>query len=634
VDGTARESLENDEGATYLGQIANRASGGHAHTMQAPSCDVPAVPPSPLLALVSASIVHSFSPSWLSRPVCHLADELHLRADRVSRLKASLLGRFEALLDRVLKPGRPRQQRPTESSLRIRSLEALLGVVSEVLRTVSIRKRILQDRLVTGCDRLEREHGISRRDFASTLGLKERTLRSWTERLRKPPKRGSGAPASSSAAEEKDSRLHRAGRLGRFAFDVTLPGLQAMADTSDWELFGVPLKIVAEQDPGARREKLWEAFEVDDHEDSSVILKVLREAAEDKPGLQLLTDQGSPYMSQAVKEACEELEIEHAPQREGSPTEKATLERSFLTVKAALAPLVSLTGKLSEVLPALRNAVLAKAAGKLLIAIFLRGHRLGRRESAIERLTADPVVLEVVAEAQRERAWAEGRSSKLKLEEIHAAYRFPGSVRDFVRAHRRHRVEDIEEAERAMGTKACRCYARRCDRYFAAILRNVAEKNRHWRVKLREQRLADHQSRLDRKRAENERKLREANPEAAIADALDLLARQYRSERGDLAFFGLGPGNGRLASLLRHLQQSEHGTAVDRAEVGWRLWEARNAGQLPERARTIRAAFDKQLAAIRAHAEKRSTPELASDILGLRRSHEDRRPPPGEALRL
>jgi hypothetical protein len=296
-------------------------------------------------------------------------------------------------------------------------------------------------------------------------------------------------------------------------------------------------------------------------------------------------------------------------------------------VKEALAPLTRLTERLSEAIPLLRNAALAKTTGKLLIATFLRVYTLGRRESVVGRLTADPVVLEEVAREQRDRARAESRSVKLKLQEIHAAYYFPGSVKRFVRAHRRHRVEDVEEAERCMRGRACRCYARACDRYFAGTLRNVAEKNAHWRLKLRRQRLTEHQRQLDRERSENERKRREAAPENAIADALDLVARQYRAERGDLLFGGVGPGSGRLAATLSQLQTSDDDAVMDRADVGWKVWEARNAGQPTSRLNAVKTVFDQQVAAILA-GEKRSTPQLASDILGLKRSHEDRRPPP------
>ena len=58
----------------------------------------PVQKPTPLLAVLAASIVASFNPSWLSAPITDLARGQGVRADRISRLKKRLLGPFEALL--------------------------------------------------------------------------------------------------------------------------------------------------------------------------------------------------------------------------------------------------------------------------------------------------------------------------------------------------------------------------------------------------------------------------------------------------------------------------------------------------------------------------------------------------------
>ena len=333
---------ENDKGATYsFGEYQVSRKEVTPYTMRGPSSDVAPAVPSPLLALVAASVVSSFSASWLARPVASLASDLQLRADRVSRLKGKLLRPFESLLDRALARGRQplRSDRAWESKaganagagaleLKVRGLEALLEVARDVMKSVSIRKRVLQDRLVAGRDRLGKDHGLTGRDFARALGLKERTLRYWARRQkqREERKRDSTAnPAGDpppSSLRTASSQPGRAGRLGRFGLDVTLPGLQAMADTTAWNLFDVPLSIVAVQDPGARRERPWESFEVDDHEDHEVVLKAVREAIGEKGGLQLVTDQGTPYVCEAIRQTCEEMEIELAPQKEGTPTEK------------------------------------------------------------------------------------------------------------------------------------------------------------------------------------------------------------------------------------------------------------------------------------------------------------------------
>jgi hypothetical protein len=63
---------------------------------------------------------------------------------------------------------------------------------------------------------------------------------------------------------------------------------------------------------------------------------------------------------------------------------------------------------------------------------------------------------------------------------VHADYHFEQYVsrHAFVRVHRRHALEDIKAAERILRGRACRSGVRRCDLYFAGILRRVAEQGR------------------------------------------------------------------------------------------------------------------------------------------------------------
>ncbi|MEN8150142.1 MAG: hypothetical protein ABFS86_09980 [Planctomycetota bacterium] len=85
-------------------------------------------------------------------------------------------------------------------------------------------------------------------------------------------------------------------RVGGFDLAATLPGLQAMCDTTSLSLFGVPLKVVALQDPGARHERPWEDFAVDTEENHQVVIDVVMAALAGKPGTQAIFDQGTPYM--------------------------------------------------------------------------------------------------------------------------------------------------------------------------------------------------------------------------------------------------------------------------------------------------------------------------------------------------
>jgi len=433
-----------------------------------------------------------------------------------------------------------------------------------------------------------------------------------------------------------EPQRNRSGRLGRFALEVTLPGLQGVADTSDWKLFGVPLKIVACQDPGARNSRFWESFALEDHEDHRIVIDVVKQALDQKPGAQLLTDQGTPYLAKAVEDACERLELEALPQKEAAATEKPTLERSFRTIKDALRPLESLSNLLAEAMPHLNNTLLAKTVGRLLLVAFLRVYAFAERKERDHPLaaSADPVVLECVAEAQREKARAEDRSRKLTLDRIHRAYAFPGSRRGFIRAHRSYPVEDILEAERRMGEKACRCHARLCDRYFAAILRRVAERNGARRRRERRERLDLQESRAQEREAAARTKRKEADPERWVAEALKTLAGQYKPEKGGLLFGGAGPGRGDVRAAGIYLRETDPGAAHDRAEVGWKRWQESQEKADPGRDREVRKSFDRVVKEELGERHTLSTSEVMAAILKRPASDEDPRPPRGSPLRI
>lgn len=541
-----------------------------------------------LLALVAAAIVKAHDPSWLARPVADLARESGVRPERVSRLKAKLLAPFLALLERASRRGRPKKPAPAHGQ-RGRALlrDALLAVAAEIIGHLGVQRRRVQDLVVAARDRLHVEHGLSFRDFCQALGLPERTVRSWAERgpAPAPPP---GPPPSVPAPPSTRG-------VGRFGLEVTLPGLQGMADTTDFSLFGVPLKIVAVQDPGLRRQHLWEAFSLEDHEDHDVIVQVVKDALGDRPGAQLLTDQGTPYLAQAAREAYEELELDHAPQKEATPTEKAPLERSFLTVKAALAPLVALSTRLARAVPALRSPVLAKTLGRILITTFLRVY-LAARDAPEPHRPADPVVLEQLAQAQREKARAETRSVKLALESLFDRYQLEGSRTRFVRAHRHHRVQDVLEAERRMGRRACRCHARVCDRYFAAILAQVARESRVRRERERRERLRRHQALQDHERTRAELQQARSHPEDALARALRLVAMHFQPEKDQLLFGGAGLGRRSLRDTLLHLRNESPEVLLHRVEIGWRKWLA--AGPEPRAIPHVRRVLDDLLAQI------------------------------------
>ena len=160
----------------------------------------------------------------------------------------------------------------------------------------------------------------------------------------------------------------------------------------------------------------------------------------------------------------------------------------------------------------------------LLVATFLRVYAAGRRHLAHPLDGQDPEILRAIVEEQREKARAEDRSVRLFLEATHAEYAMPGSSEAFVRAFRRYPLDDLKEAERRFRAHACRCVVRVCDRYFAAVVRDVNERAARRRAVEREQRVADARARRARDAGAARAAELDAHPERRLFEALDVLA--------------------------------------------------------------------------------------------------------------
>lgn len=581
--------------------------------------------PTPLLALICAAVVKAFRPSWLNGTVAELSAEVGVRPERVSRLWRKLLAPMEALLCRASTRGRRKGRRRSEAERARTRAEALLDVAREVNRRGGARRREVQDFLVAARDRLKREEGISHREFSRALGISERTLRSWVARGAMPPE----TPEPSPPPKEDRPR-----GVGRFDLARTLPDLQVAGDTTDLAVFGVPLKVVAFQDPGRRHLTPWASFLVESKENHEIVLEALESAIGDRSGIQVVVDQGTPYMAEAVKIACEELELLHEPQKESTPTDKATLERSFGVVKHFLGPLLGLTAKLAEAVPALKDAELAKAFGRLLLGTYLRVFVAAAAVRETGR-PDDPTVLEEVAKAQREAAVAEHRSTKLKLEGVFDRYGFEGAKRDFVRAHRHRRLEDIEEAERRLGKQAAATKIEHWGRYFSAILTNVTEERAEARRREASRRRREGRDRArreeEKRRAHSQRECLAADPELRLLTGLKQIAGHYLPDRGVLFNDGVGHGTREVREALAALFRESGAVAVDRAEVSWRNFtEAANTpGVVP----LVRRLYEELLDATRQNFPGGATPTGAILSTGSE-PRENSRPPLGDDLRL
>lgn len=579
-----------------------------------------------LLALVCASIVADYDRSWLARPVAQLVPDGGPRPEWISRAKARLRDVFAGLVEAATRRGRrPRASRDDRAPV----LGALLAVATRLLAqsAVPVRRRTVQDELVCAFDRLHAEHGVTAREFCAHLALSERTFRSWQDRSPTPPPPPPPPPPPSPPPNDRNT--------GRFDLDVTAPKTQLGGDTTDLRVLGVDLKLVGVQDIGDRERSLFDAFVIAERESHDLVERVVADAAAGLEGVQLITDQGTPYVAEAAQQAYDKIGVLHAPQREGTPTEKATVERAFGTLKNALAPILGLLDRLAAAVPQLQQPRLAQSVATLLVATFLRVYAAGRRHLGHPLDGQDPDVLRAIVEEQRENARAEDRSVRLFLEALHAEYAMPGSSEAFVRAFRRYPLADLQEAERRIRARACRCHVRACDRYFAAVVRDVHEHAKRRRAAERRQRVAEAQARRERAAADARVADLDAHPERRLLEGLDVLADTWLPDAGEFV------AGGQLARLwLRRavaaIFNRESIGALDVIEAQVRSWFAAHPDFPQPLCDAVRVVLRDVITDVHAAAKTNPTAELVGVILppSTRTTHDNERPPPTPHLRI
>lgn len=519
--------------------------------------------PTRTTALIAALVVSRYNRSWLSAPVSELLGAGDPGIQRLSRLKARLLGPMENWVREATRRGRP----PKEPSLaeRVEILEAVLAIAASLIPHAPQRKRHLGERLVCSFERLQQSHALPVRSFCRMLGLSERTFRSWRSR----PAVREGEPEKIPVPRKKRRTRERSGRFDLFHL---VPGIWAMADTTDIRVLGVPLKLIALQDPGRRTSRIFEGLGVYTRERAREVVALVTKTLSKVPGTQLLTDQGTPYLAELARESYERLELDHVPQREGTPTDKSPLERAFGTLKEVVRPLFELTNHLAEVLPQLRDPQLAQRVGELLMTVFLRTYVIAARDSSHPLGKTDVHQLSLIAEEQREAARREESSRRLLLSQIHDAYAMEGSRERFVGAHRRHALEDIQEAERIIRESACRCLTRACDRYFAAVLRDVAERGRARRRRVRNEKLERERRKAECREVDSQREFFLAHPELSFTRGLDLLSCQWNSREGELIALGAGLGRLWVREAVELLAQKNPRTFEDDVGALLKSW--------------------------------------------------------------
>jgi hypothetical protein len=427
---------------------------------------------------------------------------------------------------------------------------------------------------------LRQQHGITQQRFCDALGLRARTLRQW---LSKPRQTLSPSEPVTEQLPAPPPPRQRPPRRGRFGFHVTLPGTQVGADTTDLCAFDVPLKLIAAQDIGGRDEALFDAVIVDDHESAELVARVFEQALAGKPGAQAITDQGTPYLAACARGALEALGAEHAPQREGEPTGKATVERAFRTVKDIAAPILRLTNRIARAVPELACPSLAKATVELLLGALLRAYQHGgraARAALAARGGIDPAELARRAEESRERARANERSARLLLAHVHQLYALPGDERTFVNSLRRYPLAVLQDAERALRAQVHRDDIRDRRSYFAKIVRTIFdEQQRRTRVERIEREDDAARAHHDAVCRQQRSRLR-ADPAAWLRHAFELIARQWIPRTASLLFGGRGPGLGELQAALLHLAASGTESLEDVVRGAWHDFQLAAADRL------------------------------------------------------
>jgi len=520
--------------------------------------------PRPVLAVVLVALISRSHPEWLAVPLKQAAHDTGLSAERVSRLATKALPFFETTMARLTRRGRPKAEIASDD-LELRLTKALLDVASSILLRLARSQRKLVRELVVGAwMRLSADFAsLTRERFSAALGIPVRTLHDWLERPRAPAN-----PAPSGVGPPKPPKPRkRSPRRGRFRFDVLLPGTQVASDTTDASAFGVGLKIVGAQDLGGRDQDLLASVVVDERENADRVVQVLDAVL--KPGMQAITDQGTPYMAELTKAALDAKGVEHAPQREGDPLGKSTLERAWRTLKDIGAPLLGLTDRLAEKLPALRTPELAIPFMRVLVAVQLRSYQAGARatRAAIaQRGNIDPVELARLAEESRDRAIATEKSVRLFLEHIHTLYQLEGTTQTFVRSLKRYPLEVLKEAEVLLRESIANLRLNPLHspaRFYASRVRAAHAAFRARQVAAERDRRREEADR-DAARAREARAARtHADPVRGLREALQLVARCWSAPLGVI----LCPDSLLHEPLARLREIHPEATAIDIARA-------------------------------------------------------------------
>ncbi len=497
------------------------------------------------------AVLHRLRPKWLAISLSDAARSAGVSPQRLSRLCTRCLLPFANTLSTSTRMGRPKcdsDAKPNQRELLL--LRALLDVATAILAKVPLRGSEMRSLVVGAWLRLRAEHPMTQQHFCQTLAIPTRTLRHWVKTT---PANVGGTKSWLQDSTKKNSKRKRSLRRGRFNFKVTLPGTQIAADTTDLKSFGTPLKLIAAQDIGGRDQNLFDSIIVDDHENAERVVQVLTKALNGREGIQVVTDQGTPYMAEKTCRALDQLGAEFAPQREADPIAKATIERAFGTVKQIAQPILNITNSIARSLPQLADSELAKATTSMFITALLRAYQAGARATKRALQDRDNTSVEDIARAaddSRQRARAYDNSARLLLAHIHGAYDIDVPLQKFTRLFRRFPLPVIHDAEKAFASQAHRDNIKKRCSYFAAIIRKCNDDYRQRRKREKVMRESNELLEREARQFERQKNQQHSNPAQWLRSALDAIAALWRPGKNELLFGGVGLGTAWLRQSI------------------------------------------------------------------------------------
>ena len=521
------------------------------------------------------------------------------------RLHERLFDKLLGMVESHQRPGpRPEDGELEVRRKRLAVTDALLGVARAVIAAAGIAVMSLERReeIVGAVERLKVEHGVDYEQTAVRLGLCSRTLRTWraevasghdlTPKSRAPhqpngkmpeilarditdyvalfpneplarlhrlfvrdnadlckehghPKlsygafrRASGRSPQKTMSEDERSRPRR----GRDAPENLPYRALALMDTSDLECFGFDFKLIPFMEAHSRA---IYAHALCERERAEQVAQVLAQGAEKAGGvLSVRVDRGTPYLAKLTVDTAEKQEGEMRVARAYRPTDKALIERFFLTAKNAMRDVLGCIDLRQGPGSMSWRKELARTLGSAVVGLFMRWcypyipqpHIDGRCPQ--ERiLDATPWSQDAIRATLDERA-RHHEHARTVASELHHDYDFRWSMKRWLQACKPFGADDLREAARRFDRillRACfNCDPKRNPKYLLAIVRTIRDERKPLRQAQRRERLWKQKQQEVRQAAREQEQQRNEQPEQAAHKAVEL-ARVALDSKG----FGL-----------------------------------------------------------------------------------------------